>query len=454
MRDSCVVVGGGVAGLSCASYLAKAGFKVTLFEKNEQLGGKLGQFKVKGFTFDSGPSWYLMPEVFERFFGDFGHRVSDYYALKRLNSLFQIFFSDGDQRLICQDKLATAFRQLEGDNQKVNEYFKEAAKYYQIALDKILYNPSVGLSTFLDRDFGPFLANLISSPSLEKFNEKYFNNQRIRELVGFGAMFLGAQARQLPFFYSLINHVIFAGGIFYPMGGMYQITSALEKQAKDLGVEIRLGEEVEKIVVKNREAKGVKVKGRVFESDVVISNADYKLTEEQLLEVGSRSFDQSYWSSRISAPRMLLIYIGLDKRLKRLEHHNIFLGEFSYYVCVASKTDKTVEPGGCENLFILVQLSNDSNPSQVKLKVIEDLEARIGRKMSDRIVFEKVDLIDSLGLAHTFFQSMFLRPSNKSRVVANLYYTGANTQPGIGVPMCLISGKLTAQQVIKSYQND
>lgn len=482
---SAIVVGCGVGGLSAACYLARAGADVRIVEKNEQAGGRASRLYAEDFRFDMGPSWYLMPEVFERFFEHFGKRSGDYYAHRRLDPHYRIFFKDGDVVDIPAD--------LEGARQVFERYEPGAAARLDAYLEQSRANYEIGMAEFVYRDRR--LRELFSWDvlrhardmsflgSMEQHVAKYFEHPKLQQIMQYTLVFLGGSPRNTPALYNLMSHVDFNMGVFYPEGGIGALVDALVSLAEELGVEIVLDSEVAAI-----EPAGdgliVRAGGQELQGDIVVSNADYAHTELQLLPESARRYGARYWSKRTYAPSAYLLYLGVRGDVERLAHHTLVLPtdwdphferifdrpgwpeDPAYYLCVPSKTDPTVAPPEHSNLFLLVPIAPglDDAPdirSAYRERMLDDVAAHTGTDLRDRIVFEQSFCVSdfagrynstrgsALGLAHTISQSAFFRPGIRSKKLPGLYYTGAGTRPGIGVPMCLIGGELTARDVIE-----
>jgi phytoene desaturase len=485
-----IVVGSGFAGLSVATHLAHRGFEVEVFEKNSMPGGRAQQFSAEGFTFDMGPSWYWMPDVFDRYFGYFGKKVSDYYKLKRLDPSYAVYFGKDHKMEIPADyeALRALFETSEaGSGVALDKFMKEAAYKYDVGIKDLVYKPGLSLTEFADWRVvsGVFRLQLLSS--LSKHVRKYFTNPFLIELLEFPVLFLGAKPDKTPALYSLMNYADIKLGTWYPENGMYDIVRGMVAVAEELGVKIHCNSPVQKIVVENGKAVGVETMGGTHRADVVISSADYHHTEKKLLEESQRNYDDKYWSSRTMAPSSLLYYVGLNKKVDGLLHHNLFFDtDFNkhaeeiydapawpekplFYVSATSKTDPASAPEGCENLFILIPtapgLEETPEIKERYFEVVMDrmenlLEQSIRKHVIYRRDFACTDFIstynsykgNAYGLANTLKQTAILKPSLKNKKVENLYYAGQLTVPGPGVPPSIISGKVVADEVSKAFK--
>ena len=486
MSSSVIIVGSGFAGLSAASFMAKAGWAVTVIEKNNTPGGRARQLKENGYTFDMGPSWYWMPDVFENYFKKFDRKVSDYYSLRRLDPSYRIYWDDG-----FTDAPAdyTAFKGMvnafePGAGEQLDKYLKEAAFKYETGIKKLVHKPGRSISEFLDRDIfkGAFRLDILTS--IQKHVEKHFKNPRLRQLMEFPVLFLGALPENTPALYSLMNYADIKGGTWYPQGGMYSVVEAMYSLAVELGVKFYFNEEVQEIVVHDTIAKNVVTNKNIHEADVIISGADYHFTEK-LLPQKYRSYSEVYWEKRVMAPSCLLYFIGLNKKLKNVLHHSLFFdvpfGQHAkeiynnsqwptnplFYVSINSVTDDTVAPPGCDNMVLLIPIASGlkGDDQEIREKYFQQVMARMEKHTSQSILgaivykktFSVSDFVseynsyrgNAYGLANTLMQTALFKPSCKSKKVKNLFYTGQLTVPGPGVPPCLISGEVVAKEVIK-----
>ena len=496
-RKKVVVIGAGFAGMSVASFLAKSGYDVTVLEKHSMPGGRARKFSVDGFTFDMGPSWYWMPDVFERYFKQFGKQVSDYYKLKRLDPSYRIYWEDAPMDIPASySDLKALFNQLEpGSAEKLEQFIAEAAYKYKVGINKLVHKPGRSLTEFIDYDLISGLFRLDVFNSIKSHVRSLFTNDKIRQLLEFPVLFLGALAENTPALYSLMNYADIIGGTWYPEGGMYEIVDAMYKVAVDLGVNFQFNQNVTEIVIQDGKAVGVKSSSltthnsslTTHNADVVVGAADYHFIETKLLPKQYRSYSDKYWDTRVMAPSCLLYYVGLNKKLENLTHHSLFFdtsfevhGKEIYtnrqwptdplfYVSATSVSDDTVSPQGCENLFLLIPvatgLTGDSETLREKYfdMIIERMESQLKQSIKGSVIYKKSfalsDFIgeynafkgNAYGLANTLLQTAILKPSCKSKKVKNLFYTGQLTVPGPGVPPSLISGEVVAKEIIKAF---
>ena len=484
MKKSIQIIGSGFSSLSAACYLAKSGYKVSIFEKNSKVGGRAGQLKKEGFTFDIGPSWYWMPDVFDRFFNDFGKKTSDYYIIDKLDPAYRIFFEDevmtiGDSL----EKICLEFERIEkGSGVKLKKFIEKAQENYGIAVNKILYKaPGISPKELVTTETILRIDQFFKTISQEV--RKKFKNPKLISTLEFPSLFLGAKPSKTPSFFSFMNFADFGLGTWHPRGGMYEIIKGMKSLAIELGVKIHTNHNIDKIVVKNNAAIGLKTKGSLIKSDIVISGADYHHSET-LLDIKYRQYSETYWNSKVFAPSSLLFYIGLDKKIKNAEHHNLFFdANFEthaeeiydnpkwpshplFYVNIPSKTDPSMAPKNCDALFILMPIApgledTDSLRNHYLENILKRFEEKTEQSIQNNIIFKESFCIkdfkskynsykgNAYGMAMTLFQTAFLRPKLKSKKVKNLYFTGQLTVPGPGVPPSLISGKLTSELIQK-----
>ena len=487
MKTKVIVIGAGAGGLSTAILLAKKGYDVTVVEKNASFGGRGDVFSAKGFQFDMGPSWYLMPDIFEHFFSLVGENISDYLDLKRLDPSYKIWFEEHPKPVEMTSDLerdSKIFESFEpGVMKKINIYLKEAAAKYNISKQTFIYKPFNSVFDFIDKRTIFLWTKFSVISSFHKHIASFVKHPLLRKILQYPLVFLGTSPYKAPAVYSLMNHIDFEMGVFYPMGGMTKVFKAFYDIAKKNGVKFIFNTPVNKILVENKKAIGVSTTKGKHMADIVVSNADYQFTEMQLLDKKHRQFSEKYWSSRTMAPSGFILYLGIKKQFKELVHHNLFFAKQwkesfeaifkgqklpqspSYYICAPSKTDPSVAPKGCENLFVLVPTATNLTLDEKTIKnyrdkIIKHITVTMKTKgLEENIVFERIftghDFSSiynaykgtALGLAQNLTQTAVFRPKTKSVKLNNLYYTGANTNPGIGVPMCLISSQIVYKRI-------
>ncbi len=491
-----VIIGSGFAGLSAAAFMAKAGWDITVLEKNATTGGRASVLLADGFTFDMGPSWYWMPGVFERFFNCFGKKVSDYYELQRLDPSYRVYWPDDSMDVPADyNELKIVFEKLEpGSGVMLDKFMQEAAFKYEVGINKLVHKPGQSLLEFADWELFKGVLKLDVFNSIKNHVRKHFKHPKLRELLEFPVLFLGALPKDTPALYSLMNYADIKLGTWYPKGGMYKIVEAMTSLAKELGVKFYCNHEVIEIKVENGIAKNVLAKNiddqssvQSFDADVVIGGADYHFIETKLLLPQYQSYSDKYWNKRVMAPSSLLYYVGLNKKISNVLHHSLFFdvsfdvhGNEIYtnpkwpsnplfYVCAPSVTDNTVAPEGGENLFFLIPVASGLEGDTEELRdqyfdqILSRYENRIGQQIKDSIVFKKSFSVsdfknmynsfkgNAYGLANTLMQTAILKPGLRSKKVSNLFYTGQLTVPGPGVPPSLISGEVVSREVVKNY---
>tara|TARA_B100001057_G_scaffold82288_2_gene77796 strand:- start:369 stop:1844 length:1476 start_codon:yes stop_codon:yes gene_type:complete len=484
MNKKVIIIGSGFSSLSSACYLSKKGYQVEVFEKNESLGGRARQFKKDGFTFDMGPSWYWMPDIFERFFNDFNKSPSEYYYLKKLDPAYEVYFGTKEKIVIegNLDKIISVFEKEEnGSGKKLKKFIKKAKENYDIAINKIVYRPGRSPLELITFETVKKLNLFIRNIKDDVF--KNFKNPKLRQLLQFPVLFLGAKPKDTPAFYNFMNFADYGLGTWHPEGGIYSVIEGMVKLAKSLGVKFHLNSSVEKIIVNDYKASGVIVNKILYNADVILSGADYHHTET-LLDKKLRVYSENYWSKKTFAPSSLLFYIGLNKKIKDVAHHTLFFDvDFDkhateiydnpkwpddplFYVNFPSKSDPSMAPTGKEACFILIPLAPGLNDTPTLRKkyldlVINRLEQRTEQEINKHILFEESFCINDFiseynsykgnayGMAMTLFQTAFLRPKLESKKVKGLYFCGQLTVPGPGVPPSLISGKISAGLVEK-----
>jgi phytoene desaturase len=480
------IIGSGFSALSASCYLAQSGHDVTIFEKNATIGGRARQMKAAGFTFDMGPSWYWMPDIFERFFADFGKKTTDYYELIKLSPAYRVYFGINDFIAIADnlDEIAQTFEAIEkGSGKVLRAFMAEAQSNYDIAIKDLVYRPGVSplelVTPKTAQKVGQFFSNI------SRDVRKKFTNPRLIQILEFPVLFLGAKPSDTPSFYSFMNYADFGLGTWHPKTGMFDVVRAMESLARELGVKFVTNAAIEKIVVEDKTAKAIVINGQTITSDLVLSGADYHHTET-LLDKEHRAYSESYWESRVFAPSSLLFYVGFDKKIENISHHALFFDvdfyqhakdiydepqwpkEPLFYANFPSKTDATSAPEGMESAFFLVPLApgiNDTDElrEQYFEKIIARFEQLTQQSVKNNIIFKqsfcKNDFVseynsykgNAYGLANTLLQTAFLRPKLKSKKVKNLYFTGQLTVPGPGVPPALISGKLVSELINNQF---
>ncbi len=485
MSDTIAIIGSGFSSLSAACYLAKEGKKVTVFEKNESVGGRASQFKASGYTFDMGPSWYWMPDVFERFFEDFGHKASDFYTLQKLNPAYSVFFSDGSNIDIAdnlEDIYATFESVEKGSAKALKEFMSDAQSNYNVAIKDVVYRPGISPLELVTPKTVVKLGQFFNNVSRDV--RKKVKNSKLVSILEFPVLFLGAKPSDTPAFYNFMNYADFGLGTWQPKGGMYSVILGMQKLAESLGVEFKVNSTITKINTEQNTIKGITVNGSFQPFDIVLSGADYHHTET-LLEEKQKQYSEKYWAKKTFAPSSLLFYVGFDKKLKNVSHHNLFFDtdfekhaeeiydapqwptEPLFYANFTSITDPDTAPENCENAFFLIPIApglidTPELREEYFNKIITRFEKITKQSVRNNVNFKKSFCVsdfvsrynsykgNAYGMANTLLQTAFLRPKLKSKKVNNLFFTGQLTVPGPGVPPALISGKLVSGLILKN----
>lgn len=487
-QQKVIVVGAGIGGLATAALLAKAGYSVTVVEKESAAGGRAGQLIKDVFRFDTGPSWYLMPEVFQHFYELVDEKVETHLELTRLSPAYKVFFEHDEAVTITSDieKDAATFEAIEaGSGEALKKYVTKGDTIYRLSLDHFLYSNFTSVKDFMT---GPVIRNglqmlYLAFTSINSYVGRFVHDRRLKQILEYPMVFLGTSPFTAPAIYSLMSALDFKEGVFYPKNGMYTIIESIVRIGQKLGVEYRYNAAVRSINATDGKSTGITLEnGDTLTADIVISNADLHFTENTLLEEQWRSYPESYWASKEASPSAILLYIGVKGAVPEFEHHNLLFvddwkGNFdaiyktktapepaSIYISRSSATDPTAAPEGCENIFVLIpfpagvevdeatqQQLTDAYLSQIQVMTGVDLKSRAVTKDS----FGPNDFATKyaswqssmLGQSHKLRQSAFFRTPNKSKKLSNLYYVGANTTPGIGLPMCLIGAELVYKRL-------
>lgn len=485
------IIGSGFSGLSAACYLAKAGHEVHVYEKNAEPGGRSRQFRTpEGYVFDMGPSWYWMPDVFERFFGDFGHKVSDFYDLKILSPSFDVVFPENDTLSVPENysQLLSLFESIEpGSSLQLDKFMNEAQFKYETGMGKLVYKPGISIMEFADLDLMRGALRLQVFSSFSSHVRKYFSNPKLIALMEFPVLFLGAMPQDTPALYSLMNYAGLKLGTWYPKGGFGKVIDAIVKLAESYGAKFHFNSAVEKINIEKNLVSSITIKNSEVRVDAVIASADYQHVEDKLIPESYRNYPNSYWAKKTFAPSCLIFYIGLNKKIEKLNHHTLFFEEDLlehskeiyknpkwpvkplFYVCCPSKSDVSVAPAGHENLFFLMPIApgledgEELREKYFKL-MIRRLEKQIDAEILDLIDYKRSYCVSNFiedynsykgnayGLANTLMQTAVLKPGIKNKKISNLFYAGQLTVPGPGVPPALISGKIVAEILLKNLK--
>ena len=487
MNEKIIVIGSGFAGLSAASFLAKSGCDVTVLEKHDQAGGRARKFQSEGFTFDMGPSWYWMPDVFDRYFKQFDKQVKDYYSLKRLSPSYRVFFEKGEMDVPASlNDLYQLFDEIEpGSSNYLKKFLDEAAYKYKVGIEELVYKPGQSLLEFADLKLLRGILKLDVFKPISKEIRSKFKDKRLIDLLEFPVLFLGAKPSKTPALYSLMNYADLVLGTWYPDGGMHKIVEGMFKLACEQGVTFEFEQNVTGFEYVDKRIASVNTEKKTYPCDYVVSAADYHFTETKLLPKKYQSYSSEYWDKRVMAPSSLIFYLGIDKKLSGLLHHNLFFDEDfemhsseiydnpqwpkapQFYLSCTSLTDENVAPEGKENLFVLIPVAPDLVETEQTREryfqmIMDRIEKRIGIDIRQHIVFKRSyahkEFIEdynsfkgnAYGLANTLKQTAILKPSIKSKKLKNLYFTGQLTVPGPGVPPSLISGEVVANELLNN----
>ncbi len=485
MKKQVHIIGSGFSSLAASCYMAKLGYDVTVLEKNNTVGGRARQLIKDGFTFDIGPSWYWMPGVFERFFNDFGKKPSDYYQLEKLDPAYRVYFEKNDFLLVDGDldRIYEMFEKEEpGSSKHLKRFMDSAGANYETAIEDLVYKPGVSPLELVTPTTISRVSQFFST--VKKQVRKKIKSNRLIQILEFPVLFLGAKPSNTPAFYNFMNYADFGLGTWHPKGGMYSVVKGMKKLAEELGVNFITNMNVEKILVENKRVSGIKVNGEIIHSDLVLSGADYHHSET-LLDPEYRQYSESYWEKKTFAPSSLLFYVGFDKKLENINHHNLFFDtdfdahaveiyddpkwptEPLFYANFTSVTDSGTAPKGKENGFFLIPLAPGiEDTPELREKyfdlIISRFENITGQEVKKSVIFKESFCVNDFvkeynsykgnayGMANTLLQTAFLRPNIKSKKVKNLYFTGQLTVPGPGVPPSLISGKIASELIEKT----
>lgn len=487
MKRKIAIIGSGISGLSAAAYAAKAGNEVHVFEKNSTPGGRARQFTTdNGYTFDMGPSWYWMPDIIEQFFNDFGYSVADFYELVRLDPQFEMVFSDGGISVPgSYQELKELFENMEeGAGKKLDAFMRSARFKYETGMREFVNKPCHSWWEFVSPRIVTGALKLDLLTNFRNYVARYFSHPRLRTLMEFPVIFLGAPPGNIPAMYSLMNYGGYALGTSYPQGGFYRLVQAMQHLAQRQGATFHFNHTIEKFVLTRGSVSAIVVNGAVREFDAVIASSDYHHTET-LLPEQYRNYSEAYWQSRTFAPSCLIYYLGCKERIQGLGHHTLFFeNDFDahissiynkkkwpekplFYTCCPSKTDPSVAPAGHENLFLLMPLAPGiENGENIREQYFAEMIARLEKHTGATGLMSKMDYKRSYcvsdftkdynayqgnayGLANTLSQTAVLKPAVRNRHLSNLFYTGQLTVPGPGVPPSIISGKIAASEANK-----
>ncbi len=490
MRTKVTIIGSGYSSMVAACCLAQQGVEVDVYEKNDAAGGRASYFESDGFSFDMGPSWYWMPEVFENFFNKFGKKASDYYDLVQLDPGYQVYFKEAEAVKIpaSKNELLELFESIEeGSAKKLEQFLAEAEYKYRVGMDEYVWKPGRSITEFMDIKVLKSFTKLQMLSSVTKAVHSLFKDERLRQILEFPVLFLGSMPNRIPALYTLMNHADLSLGTWYPKGGMYKVSEAFYTLAVSLGVKFHFNTPIEGVEIKNKKIVALRSGNENIPVEFIINGSDYHHFDKEILPAAYSNYSDSYWDSREMAPSSLLFYLGIDKKISGLEHHNLFFdSDFEthaseiyetkewpsdplFYICAPSKTDKECAPSGCENLFALIPiapgLEEDKNLHQRYLnEIIRRIKDKTGEDITNHIVYKKSFSIsdfksrynafkgNAYGLANTLKQTAVLKPKFYSKKLDNLYHTGQLTVPGPGMPPAIVSGQLVAEQFLERHK--
>jgi len=490
-KKNICVIGSGFAGISAATYLANFGHNVFVIEKNSTHGGRARKFSSKGFTFDMGPSWYWMPDVFEKFFKDFDKDINDYINLKRLDPSYRVYFSNDEKIDIPADyeSLRELFESFEeGSGLKLDEFLKQAEEKYKVGINNLVYKPGLSITEFMNYETISGALKLDIFKSMHTHIRKFFKNEKLIKLLEFPILFLGATPKNTPALYSLMNYADIKLGTWYPEGGFSKVIDGMVELAKEKGVKFYNNEEVKRFSYNKKSISYVITKKKTYDADYVVCAADYNHIDQKVLESKFRNYSKSYWDKRVLAPSSLLFYIGLDKKVKNIQHHCLFFdkdfenhaeeiystprwpSEPLFYASFPSVSDKSLAPKNQDCLFLLMPIAPDLEDNRIIRKryfdlILSRLEKLTKQNIRDHIVYKKSYAIqdfkndynsfkgNAYGLANTLMQTAIYKPSLKNKKLKNLFFSGQLTVPGPGVPPSIISGNVVANQIAKEIGN-
>ncbi|CAM1370208.1 phytoene desaturase family protein [Tenacibaculum xiamenense] len=485
-KNKISIIGSGFSSISAACYMAKYGYEVTVYEKNNTVGGRARQYLNEGFTFDIGPTWYWMPDVFEKFFADFGKKPSDYYELEKLSPAYQVYFGKQDSITIpdnLEDICEVFEKEEKGSSKHLMNFMNSARDNYDIAVKDMVYKPGVSALELVTPKTAVRVNQFFST--IRQQVRKKIKSKKLIQILEFPVLFLGAKPSNTPAFYNFMNYADFSLGTWHPKGGMYKVIEGMVSLAKEMGVTFVTNASVTKINLDSKSnVKSIQVNDKEIETSLLLSGADYHHTES-LLDQSYRQYTERYWSKKIFAPSSLLFYIGFNKKIKNVEHHTLFFdADFDthavtiyddpswpenplFYASFPSITDESFAPEGKEAGTFLIPLAPGIEDTQELREkyfniIIERLEKLTNQTVRDSILFKESYCVNDFikdynsykgnayGLANILTQTAFLRPKLKSKKVNNLYFTGQLTVPGPGVPPSLISGKVASELILKT----
>jgi len=488
--NNAIVIGGGVGGLCTAARLLKNGYAVKVLEKEDKVGGRAHRLTNKGYTFDTGPTLLMMTDVLYDTFAYCGKNFDDYIELLQLEPNYQVAFAD-KSRITVSSNLPHFQKELAQFDPKAPSqfyrYFSDVAEIYRIARNNFIDKNFNTILDFINPKSGMELMRKRGTSKLYNFVSSYFKDERLRQLFSFQSMYLGVSPHEAPAVYSVVSYMETGLGIWYPKGGMYKLSEALQQLVQDLGGEIITKSSVEQIMIEDKKAVGVKTAKARYDADLVIANSDLVYTYKNLIDAANRpSMPEKKLDSYKQASSALLFYWGVDDKCEGMLHHNVYLckdfkknleeifhekvlpRDPSFYTYIPTKTDPSLAPAGKSVFYVLVPVPNlqakvnwEKGIARIKHQVLSRLKTEFGLDISAKIKTETIftpkdfeskfnlHVGSAFGLSHHFFQSGYFRPSNKSKDIKDLYFVGASTYPGGGIPMVTLSAKLVVERILK-----
>jgi len=478
-----IIIGSGFSSFSAACYLAKEGYEVSIYEKNDSVGGRARQLKTEGFTFDMGPTFYWMPDVFEKFFSDFGCKPSDFYELARLNPGYEIYFGKGDS-IPVSSKLEEIYETFEkneaGSSRFLKKFLKTAAFNYRVAMDKVIHKPGKSLFELIMPATAARAFQFLTSISATV--RQNIKNPKLRQILEFPVIFLGAKPSKTPAFYCFMNYADMVLGTWHIRGGMFELVKGMQKLAESMGVKIYTANPVQQIQVENKLVTGIVINGKVIPADLVISGADYHHSE-RLLNKEYRNYSEIYWEKKVFAPSALLFFVGFNRKIEQVSHHTLFFDtDFNlhaekiydnpawpekplFYASFPSITDHLLAPQDKEAGIFLIPIApglSDSEEIREKyfLQILQRMESLTNQPIKESVIFHHSYAVsdfmsdynaykgNAYGLSNILSQTAFLKPKMQNKKLKNMFYTGQLTVPGPGVPPAIISGEIAAKLAI------
>ena len=493
-----VVIGSGFGGLSAAAFLAQDGYDVTVVEKNAWVGGRARVLESDGFRFDMGPSWYWMPDEHDRWFSRFGENRENYYAIRRVDPAYRVYFGDsfpGESRTVVdvpadRDAAREVFERYEpGAGAKLDAYLDDCKRKYEFAMGNFIYKNFYSIFDFVNWAAISHVGMLNILQSYGGRVKRFFSHPYLRKMLEFPVVFLGSNARSTPAMYTLMNHIDFNLGTWYPDGGFGAVVSAMQRVAERQGARFLFSHEAIGLDIHADQARSVTVRSAdggesSIPADVVVANADYPWMELELLPKTHQSISERRWDAAQLAPSVLNFYLGFDRKLDEFSHHTFFfdsdweehfdavyesprwIDDPLFYLHVPSRTDSSCAPDGGEAVFLLIPIAPglEDTPERRAYylnRAFERIRDRTGRDLRENLVFSRDMSLDdferdyhaykgnAFGLGQTLFQTAWFRTANRSKKIQNLYYAGQYTVPGTGTTMSMISGEVAALRVHK-----